>query len=101
MRDHDADDDAGGQAFTPVGKAVAFELGIVAQRLDGCKPMAVAVGEPSEQLIAGTSASAAGRDERRLVAAQGSRAESVVVVHPLTPGDVLDDVRYGAPGTRW
>jgi len=58
-------------------------------------------GEMVEQLLARPGACPIHGDERWLVAAPGGRAEGIVLVHPLAPGDVLENVGDGAPGPRW
>src|SRR5574337_507122 len=68
----------------------------VGQGADGGVPPAVAVDEPGEHLVPGTGARALSRNKWRLVTAHGSRTESVVLVHPFGPGDVLKDVGDGA-----
>lgn len=44
---------------------------------------------------------AAIRDKRRLVAAQRSCAEGVVLIHPFTPSNVLEDVGDATLATEW
>src|SRR5215207_401502 len=54
MTDHNADDIAGRQSFSPIGEAVALQLGVVRKGTDGIKPTAMTLYQPVEKLIVWT-----------------------------------------------
>jgi hypothetical protein len=100
MSDYDANEDTGWQVLAPVGEAVTIELGVVRQGANGGQPALVTFFEPCEELLMRSGAPAIFWNQGRLVAAQGSLAEGIILVHPLGPGDVLEDIGDGTTGAR-
>ena len=101
VSDHNADDVAGGQSISPIREALAIQLGIIAQSTNRIQPTLMSLLQPCQQFLPGPGAGTALRNERRLVAAHRGGTERIILIHPLGPTDMLEDIGDRAAACAW